>query len=88
MCVGACGRQGNDGDEEEAAHTVGSPATCKNCLTVGASQSDERDVSPPPYAPPLHPSTPPPLTHSTATHDVGWQSEPQGSHGSLGLMWG
>ena len=35
---------GNDGDKDEPAHTVGAPATCKNCLSVGASQSDERDA--------------------------------------------
>jgi hypothetical protein len=32
----AAGNEGNVGD----GNTVGSPATCKNCLTVGASQND------------------------------------------------
>ena len=35
---------GNDGDSDPPEHTVGAPATCKNCLCVGASQSDERDA--------------------------------------------
>jgi len=35
---------GNDGDSDPPDHTVGAPATCKNCLCVGASQSDERDA--------------------------------------------
>ena len=35
---------GNDGDTDPPDHTVGAPATCKNCLSVGASQSDERDA--------------------------------------------
>lgn len=30
---------GNDGPDEG---TIGAPATCKNCLAVGASQNDER----------------------------------------------
>ena len=35
---------GNDGDKDPPHHTVGAPATCKNCLSVGATQSDERDA--------------------------------------------
>ena len=35
---------GNDGDSNPPDHTVGAPATCKNCLTIGASQGDERDA--------------------------------------------
>jgi len=33
---------GNEGDRDPPDHTVGAPATCKTCLAVGATQSDER----------------------------------------------
>ena len=37
--VGTTGAAGNDGDMDgDPRHTVGAPATCKNCLAVGASQ--------------------------------------------------
>ncbi|KAJ1479382.1 hypothetical protein T484DRAFT_1814488, partial [Baffinella frigidus] len=35
---------GNSGAADDPRGTIGSPATCKNCLAVGASQGDERDA--------------------------------------------